>query len=195
MPHWNSHSRDIIENIRRFYTNSLLGLCKLCFPPTYNILTCRQMLTNKLLLIFSWVWTTSDHIPFPQFVVVTRIGTIQSTSNLHIWQKRARKRYRTLLRCEVISGWNITGRSSSHHWGSILLTQWIVHWNYLGRSRERISHTCRHTSDEHLWQEKRLGMYTKVPFRGVSVVTSAMVMGTSFPLRSLWCSPLPLLES
>ncbi|KAF9266223.1 polyphosphoinositide phosphatase [Marasmius fiardii PR-910] len=24
MPHWNSHSRDIIENIRRFYTNSLL---------------------------------------------------------------------------------------------------------------------------------------------------------------------------
>lgn len=25
MPHWNSHSRDIIENIRRFYTNSLLG--------------------------------------------------------------------------------------------------------------------------------------------------------------------------
>jgi hypothetical protein len=26
MPHWNSHSRDIIENIRRFYTNSLLGM-------------------------------------------------------------------------------------------------------------------------------------------------------------------------
>lgn len=26
MPHWNSHSRDIIENIRRFYTNSLLGI-------------------------------------------------------------------------------------------------------------------------------------------------------------------------
>jgi len=25
LPHWNSHSRDIIENIRRFYTNSLLG--------------------------------------------------------------------------------------------------------------------------------------------------------------------------
>jgi hypothetical protein len=25
MPHWNSHSRDIIENIRRFYANSLLG--------------------------------------------------------------------------------------------------------------------------------------------------------------------------
>ncbi|KAJ7491226.1 SacI homology domain-containing protein [Mycena latifolia] len=25
MPHWNSHSRDIIENIRRFYTNSLLA--------------------------------------------------------------------------------------------------------------------------------------------------------------------------
>ena len=29
MPHWNSHSRDIIENIRRFYTNSLLGMCDL----------------------------------------------------------------------------------------------------------------------------------------------------------------------
>jgi hypothetical protein len=26
MPHWNSHSRDIIENFRRFYANSLLGL-------------------------------------------------------------------------------------------------------------------------------------------------------------------------
>lgn len=25
MPHWNSHSRDIIENIRRFYTNAVLG--------------------------------------------------------------------------------------------------------------------------------------------------------------------------
>jgi hypothetical protein len=25
MPHWNSHSRDIIENLRRFYTNSLIG--------------------------------------------------------------------------------------------------------------------------------------------------------------------------
>lgn len=31
MPHWNSHSRDIIENIRRFYTNSLLG-SSLVFP-------------------------------------------------------------------------------------------------------------------------------------------------------------------
>ncbi|KAF9451310.1 hypothetical protein P691DRAFT_808062 [Macrolepiota fuliginosa MF-IS2] len=28
MPHWNSHSRDIIENIRRFYTNSLLDADK-----------------------------------------------------------------------------------------------------------------------------------------------------------------------
>jgi len=25
MPHWNSHSRDIIENFRRFYANNLLG--------------------------------------------------------------------------------------------------------------------------------------------------------------------------
>lgn len=28
MPHWNSHSRDIIENLRRFYTNSLLDADK-----------------------------------------------------------------------------------------------------------------------------------------------------------------------
>jgi hypothetical protein len=27
IPHWNSHSRDIIENFRRFYANSLLGAC------------------------------------------------------------------------------------------------------------------------------------------------------------------------
>ena len=26
MPHWNSHSRDIIENMRRFYTNNMLGM-------------------------------------------------------------------------------------------------------------------------------------------------------------------------
>lgn len=26
LPHWNSHSRDIIENIRRFYTNTVLGM-------------------------------------------------------------------------------------------------------------------------------------------------------------------------
>ena len=25
IPHWNSHSRDIIENMRRFYTNNVLG--------------------------------------------------------------------------------------------------------------------------------------------------------------------------
>ncbi len=25
MPHWNSHSRDMIENLRRFYANSVLG--------------------------------------------------------------------------------------------------------------------------------------------------------------------------
>ena len=28
MPHWNNHSRDIVENFRRFYANSLLGLTK-----------------------------------------------------------------------------------------------------------------------------------------------------------------------
>ncbi|KAJ2913114.1 hypothetical protein MD484_g7305, partial [Candolleomyces efflorescens] len=28
MPHWNSHSRDIIENVRRFYTNALLDADK-----------------------------------------------------------------------------------------------------------------------------------------------------------------------
>lgn len=39
MPHWNSHSRDIIENFRRFYTNSLLGrsILVLYLPPP---LTC-----------------------------------------------------------------------------------------------------------------------------------------------------------
>ena len=31
MLHWNSHSRDIIENLRRFYTNSLLGAYYLLF--------------------------------------------------------------------------------------------------------------------------------------------------------------------
>lgn len=30
MPHWNSHSRDIIENLKRFYANSLLGMSRFC---------------------------------------------------------------------------------------------------------------------------------------------------------------------
>ncbi len=42
MPHWNSHSRDIIENLRRFYANSLLG--KL-------FLTCRPDLTLMFLSV------------------------------------------------------------------------------------------------------------------------------------------------
>lgn len=40
MPHWNSHSRDIIENIRRFYTNSLLGV--LCYIGGYLLSTSNQ---------------------------------------------------------------------------------------------------------------------------------------------------------
>lgn len=32
IPHWSSHSRDIVENFRRFYTNSLLGK-----PPRYPV--------------------------------------------------------------------------------------------------------------------------------------------------------------
>jgi hypothetical protein len=35
MPHWNSHSRDIIENFRRFYANSLLGSE---IPPPFSAL-------------------------------------------------------------------------------------------------------------------------------------------------------------
>lgn len=42
MPHWNSHSRDIIENIRRFYANSLLGTFVSTFLPLWSFLTlCR----------------------------------------------------------------------------------------------------------------------------------------------------------
>jgi hypothetical protein len=36
MPHWNSHSRDIIENFRRFYTNSLLGGWKAYLDLSYH---------------------------------------------------------------------------------------------------------------------------------------------------------------
>ena len=36
LPHWNSHSRDIIENFRRFYTNSLLGGLFSPLPLTFS---------------------------------------------------------------------------------------------------------------------------------------------------------------
>ena len=36
MPHWNSHSRDIIENLRRYYANSLLGMHPHCLSLRFN---------------------------------------------------------------------------------------------------------------------------------------------------------------
>ena len=138
---------------------------------------------NKLLSISSWVWITNDLIHSVQFAMGTEIGIILSTLNLPIWPKKVRKRYRILWRCEVIFGWNIIGRYFSRRWGSILLIRWIVRWNYLGRSQENphliLTNTCA---------GKRLWMYTKVPFRGVSIVMSHMVMGTSFCLMSSFWS-------
>ena len=50
MPHWNSHSRDIIENFRRFYANSLLGWEKplnLFFLSSFTPIVFGQMPTSK----------------------------------------------------------------------------------------------------------------------------------------------------
>jgi hypothetical protein len=40
MPHWNSHSRDVIENMRRFYANSVLGMCNIIWHRTYLTMSC-----------------------------------------------------------------------------------------------------------------------------------------------------------
>jgi hypothetical protein len=51
IPHWDSHSRDIIENLRRFYANSLLG--KFASHSMDIMLTQVQMPTSKPRSIYS----------------------------------------------------------------------------------------------------------------------------------------------
>jgi hypothetical protein len=47
IPHWNSHSRDIIENLRRFYTNSVLGRQGFISLEEIVMLRYQQTRTNK----------------------------------------------------------------------------------------------------------------------------------------------------
>lgn len=78
MPHWNSHSRDIIENLRRFYTNSLLGACYdlVCAPFG---LTYSKMPTSRQQLIYSLMSTQTvpPHIPLGE--VVIKSGLVRKT--------------------------------------------------------------------------------------------------------------------
>ena len=62
MPHWNSHSRDIIENLRRFYTNSLIGAQQLPYIVFCHVLT--RVLTDpdKQAAINLFLGVQSDRI-------------------------------------------------------------------------------------------------------------------------------------
>jgi hypothetical protein len=50
VPHWNSHSRDMIENIRRFYANSMLGTQPFATTGIQNLVL--DTFSSQLLLLF-----------------------------------------------------------------------------------------------------------------------------------------------
>ena len=123
MPHWNSHSRDIIENFRRFYTNSLLG--QFSFDRTIGRSiqlirgSYRQTRTSKLPLISSSAYRmTALSLVLPP-AEDTGIGTTQ-----RIWSQRsdwnnARRTSSSCWRNEGTSGSSTTARCCSRHWASI----------------------------------------------------------------------------
>lgn len=78
MPHWNSHSRDIIENLRRFYTNSLLGAyySLVCAPPN---LAYSQMPTSRQRLIYFSTSTRTVPRYNPLGGVVIKSGLVRKT--------------------------------------------------------------------------------------------------------------------
>ena len=80
MPHWNSHSRDIIENFRRFYTNSLLGAF-IFVPSLTTVPTSFQMRTNKLPSTFSLVFKMIVRSHTQLSVVAIETGIIQPIWN------------------------------------------------------------------------------------------------------------------
>ena len=78
MPHWNSHSRDIIENLRRFYTNSLLGMYYDLVDVPLNLIH-PQMQTSRQQLIYFSTSTRTVLRYNPLGEVVIKSGSVKKT--------------------------------------------------------------------------------------------------------------------
>lgn len=62
MPHWNSHSRDIIENFRRFYTNSLLDGDKQAAIDLFLGVQSDSMLVRSPKRAKYYTWFRDEHL-------------------------------------------------------------------------------------------------------------------------------------
>ncbi|PBK87930.1 hypothetical protein ARMGADRAFT_997455 [Armillaria gallica] len=68
MPHWNSHSRDIIENIRRFYTNSLLDADKQTAISLFLGVQSERAITHRPVRSGYRQWFNPEHLE-PAYVI------------------------------------------------------------------------------------------------------------------------------
>ena len=121
MPHWNSHSRDIIENLRRFYTNSLIGAVGL-LPSSFLFLTqsTLQTPTSKLRSTSSSACKATECSGTLPYAAATKTGSRQHTLSRPTSSKNvyaACQSTPTLTR--AIFGWSTTDRCCSPRSGSI----------------------------------------------------------------------------
>lgn len=68
MPHWNSHSRDIIENIRRFYTNAVLDADKQAAINLFLGVQTERVITKPIRRGGYRCWFTPEHLE-PAYVL------------------------------------------------------------------------------------------------------------------------------
>ncbi|KAI0054065.1 hypothetical protein FA95DRAFT_1480269 [Auriscalpium vulgare] len=74
MPHWNSHSRDIIENFRRFYTNSLLDADKQTAIDLFLGVNPEQALARTPKRSGYQEWFDEEHLRSPYVLEACRDG-------------------------------------------------------------------------------------------------------------------------
>src|SRR5258706_3161008 len=68
MPHWNSHSRDIIENLKRFYVNQMLDADKQAAIPVFLGIADDRVITGKRLKFGGYdAWYDTKHLQRPLY--------------------------------------------------------------------------------------------------------------------------------
>ena len=68
MPHWNSHSRDIIENLKRFYVNQMLDADKQAAINVFLGIADDRVITGKRLKFGGYdAWYDTKHLERPLY--------------------------------------------------------------------------------------------------------------------------------
>ena len=68
MPHWNSHSRDIVENLKRFYVNQMLDADKQAAINVFLGISDDRVITGKRLKFGGYdAWYDSKHLERPLY--------------------------------------------------------------------------------------------------------------------------------